>query len=692
MQSMTTNYFNAIDASVRRIKAKAELYNGDALVTTYTQNDAIKSIDIQRVGEDSKFFGIGITHRLNIKLRDVPREINITTANHFKISLGAVLSTGAIEYATFPNAFVTEVNRDENTNELSITAYDILNDAKKLVVNDLELLAPYTIKDVVNAVGAKIGASSVICGTNILNLIKTTKNYNGAIESNLTANSVNITSSSTGTYTFVGFKLEIPTGSYVLSGVANWDDDSYEANPKAIANISVYKKGTYDNRLNNFEMSWNSDTEGQRRFKEFVIEDNDLYDYYVNLYPTTTTGLNGRSVSFSNLMINKGQALLKYEPYLSVFDLEYPEGANFEGTETLFNVLTAASEVTQTVYYVNGDDDLVFKRLDHSGDAVKTIDKSRYITLDSGANRRLQTVCHATELGDNVSASLAEIGTIQYVRDNPFWDLRDDIDTLVNNALAAVGGMTINQFECEWRGDFSLEPGDKIALVTKDNKKANSYLLNDTITYDGGLVEKTEWSYSEQESATSNPTSLGEALKQTFARVDKANKQIELLTTETTTNTNAISSLQLNTSSILASVQNIETSTQEGLNSVHNDVNELTKKVEASITAEDVQIQIQSELSNGVSAVKTTTGFTFDETGLTIAKSESEMKTNIDEDGMSVFRGDDEVLTADNTGVIAYNLKARTYLIIGETSRFEDFTENGEERTGCFWIGETEVE
>lgn len=542
MQTMTTNYFNAIDSSVRRIKAKAELYNGNALVSTYTQDDAIKSIDIQRVGEDSKFFGIGITHRINIKLRDVPREINVTTDNHFKISLGAVLSTGATEYATFPKAFITEVNRDEKTNELSITAYDALKDTKELIVNDLELLAPYTIRDAVNAVGAKIGVS-----------------------------------------------VSIP-------------------------------------------------------------ED------------------------------------------LTEFDLEYPEGANFEGTETLQYVLTAASEVTQTIYYISGSDILIFKRLDHGGDAVKTIDKSRYITLDSGANRRLQTVCHATELGDNVSASMTEVGTTQYVRDNPFWDLRDDIDTLVNNALAAVGGMTINQFDCEWRGDISLEPGDKIALVTKDNKKANSYLLNDTITYDGGLVEKTEWNYSESETASSNPTSLGEALKQTFARVDKANKQIELLTTETTTNTNAISSLQLNTESILASVQNIEKSTQEGLNSVHNDVNELTKKVEASISAEDVQIQVKSELANGVTKVETTTGFTFDETGLTIAKSESEMKTNIDEDGMSVFRGNDEVLTADNTGVVAYNLKAKTYLIVGETSRFEDFTKNGEERTGCFWIGETEVE
>ena len=63
------------------------------------------------------------------------------------------------------------------------------------------------------------------------------------------------------------------------------------------------------------------------------------------------------------------------------------------------------------------------------------------------------------------------------------------------------------------------------------------------------------------------------------------------------------------------------------------------------------------------------------------------MTTNIDEDGMSVYRGEEEVLTADNQGVTAYNLHARTYLIVGTSSRFEDYEKDGETRTGCFWIG-----
>ena len=250
--------------------------------------------------------------------------------------------------------------------------------------------------------------------------------------------------------------------------------------------------------------------------------------------------------------------------------------------------------------------------------------------------------------------------------------------------------MTINQFDCEWRGDMAVEIGDKLALITKDNKTFNSYLLNDSISYNGALEQKTEWQYTDSEETESNPSTLGETLKQTYARVDKANKQIELLTSETTAHNSAISALQINTESINASVQNIEASTNAALESVSTDIETITKTVETKMTAEEVSIAIKNELDNGVSKVETSTGFKFDENGLTISKSGSEMETNVDEDGLSVYRDNEEVLTADNEGVKAYNLHARTYLIVGTTSRFEDYEKDGEKRTGCFWIGGAE--
>lgn len=398
---------------VRRVKAKALHYSNGALANTFTESNIIKSIEIQRVGEDSKFFGFGISHRLNIKLIDVNRELSFTTSDYFSVSIGLE------EYTQFPNMYITETNRDENTNELSITAYDLLDKSKKHTFSELTLTKPYTIADVVNAVAIFLGIS---------------------------------------------------------------------------ANI----------------------------------------------------------------------------PNLDVFNTNYPNGANFEGTESLYEVLTAAAEATQTIFYMNGSNTLVFKRLDVSGNPALTISKEDYITLDSGDNRRLQTVCHATELGDNVSASTTQIGTTQYVRDNPFWDLRDDIDTLVNNALSAVGNMTINQFSCEWRGNPLLEPGDKIALTTKDNQTVVSYLLNDTLTFDGSLHQKSEWNYEESEEDESNPSDLGKVLKQTYARVDKANKQVNILVSQVETNKSNISSLQLNTKSISATVESLETTTNSQVETINN--------------------------------------------------------------------------------------------------------------------------
>ena len=398
---------------VRRVKAKALHYSNGALANTFTENNRIKSIEIQRVGEDSKFFGFGISHRLNIKLIDVNRELNFTTSDYFSVSIGLE------EYTQFPDMYITETNRDENTNELSITAYDLLDKSKKHTFSELTLTKPYTIADVVNAVATFLGISATI-------------------------------------------------------------------------------------------------------------------------------------------------------PSLDVFNISYADGANFEGTESLYEVLTAAAEATQTIFYMNGSNTLVFKRLDISGDAALTITKEDYITLDSGDNRRLQTICSATELGDNVSASTTQIGTTQYVRDNPFWDLREDIDTLVDNALAAVGNMTINQFSCEWRGNPLLDPGDKIALTTKDNQTVISYLLNDTLTFDGSLSQKSEWNYEDSEEDESNPSDLGEVLKQTYARVDKANKQVNILVSQVETNKSNISSLQLNTESISATVESLEATTNSQVETINN--------------------------------------------------------------------------------------------------------------------------
>ena len=394
----------------------------------------------------------------------------------------------------------------------------------------------------------------------------------------------------------------------------------------------------------------------------------------------------------------------------TTFETTYPEGGNFDGTESVRIALNAVAEATQTIYYINNQWELVFQRLDKNAEPAYTIERGEYIDFLSGEARTISNIAHITELGDNTSTVGTDEGITQFIRNNPFWELREDIATLLDKALTNIGGLTINQFDATWFGNYLLEIGDKIALTTRDDKTITSFILDDTITFDGSLTQHTRWQYDENEGETAtNPITIGEAINQTYARVDKVNKRIELFTGELENNTQKIASLTLTTEAITAEVQRVEDETNQAISNLQltaedisasvsrvenyvddaiddiaDDVSTLTKEVEMKMTPEAVEIAIKKEIANGTSKVETSTGFTFDEEGLTIQKTGKNLSTQITEDGMTVYRDDSAVLIANNQGVKAQDLNATTYLIVGGRSRFENYESN---RTGCFWIG-----
>lgn len=510
---LNSTHKNELVSPARSIAGKVELYNGSTLLNTFSHTDALSSFTISRAG-DNKFFGFGVCQEIEVKLVDRKRTINIEKGNNLKISFIANKNT----VSPTPRFYVSEVQRDENTNELTVKAYDIIYKAKEHTVSELNLKAPYTISDVVSAIA----------------------------------------------------------------------------------------------------------------------------------------GLLGVSVSFN-------------VKTMDAFNTEYPVGANFDGAETLREVLDAIAEATQTIYYVNNSNVLIFKHLDITGDPVLIITKADYFTLESKSVRTLSDICSATELGDNVTTTTGNEGETQYVRDNPFWELREDIAELLEAAIAVVGGAALSQFTCQWRANYLLEPGDKIGITAKDDNTVISYLLNDNYTYNGGLSADTSWDYKENNGESAdNPSTLGGALKKTFARVDKVNKEIEIVAGET-------SAIKMTTDNITASVVKLD-----------DDMTDLISKVNTKMSAEDVSISIQTALEEGVERVTTTTGFTFNEEGLHINKTDSEITTSITENGMTIYKSNTDVLVADNLGVRAEDLHATTFLIIGNNSRLEDYNSN---RTGCFWIG-----
>lgn len=532
MITADTSYSDMLVSPARELKGRVELYDGSTLLNTFNYDDALVSFEINRAGEEGKFFGYGICQMLTVVLNDIERAINISKENKLEVAIGV----GSDYLYPTPVFFVDDIQRDENTNQLTITAYDAIYRANYKKLSEVTLPTSYTIEAFTNACAALLGMP----------------------------------------------------------------------------------------------------------------------------------------VKFENVI---GGA----------FDTLYEDGANFSGGETVRDALNDVAEATQTIYFMNNNWELTFKRLDKDGDPVLNVDKSQYFTLNSRTDCNLEKIVSTTELGDNVYVETGVTGVAQYIRDNAFWSLREDLDELLTAALGIVGGLTINQFDCEWRGNPLLEITDKVSFVTKDDQIIYTYLLNDVITYNGGLKQHSQWTFADNKTEDLEaPITLKEALNHTYAKVDKINREITLVASNVEANAESISSLSLTTEDITASVQQVETTIQEGLDSINGELTTLSQRVDLGITAEDVQIAINNELSNGIDKVTTSTGYTFDQDGLTVSKSDSEITTTISEDGMNVSRSGEVVLTANNEGVQAEDLHATTYLIIGLNSRFEDYLDN---RTGCFFIG-----
>ena len=105
------------------------------------------------------------------------------------------------------------------------------------------------------------------------------------------------------------------------------------------------------------------------------------------------------------------------------------------------------------------------------------------------------------------------------------------------------------------------------------------------------------------------------------------------------------------------------------------------------IDSDSISIAVSKLLTDGVTSVRTETGYTFDADGLWISKLGQEIINRIDNTGMYVSRSGDVVFQANADGVEAENVKVRKYLIIGNHSRIEDFTDSaGVDYTACFWV------
>lgn len=370
------------------------------------------------------------------------------------------------------------------------------------------------------------------------------------------------------------------------------------------------------------------------------------------------------------------------------------QAPNFTSEDNLATVLAQIAEASGSICmatrrYTNGSSFLStgskihFRPVDR--EYVDEITPDLYMELSLGREETLSDLVHRTELGDN--SFYGNEGYTQVMRENAFLTVSegDYLGAFMTGIANKTIGITASDFHIKWKGTPLYEPGDKIRIHRADGTYRDVVVYDEILTYNGGLSSTLSFTLNESEKWQARPSKIAGTVRQTSAKVDKVNNEIVLMSRVDESLIQQLSELKINSDIISAEVTATEQNVTNLVNSMESQIDTLTKKVGLAITSDDFAINVQKTLSDGVTSVNTTTGFTFDEIGLTIDKTGSEMSTTITEDGMKVFREGEAVLIANNIGVEAINLYATTFLTIGTNSRMENFDGN---RTACFWIGE----
>ena len=234
------------------------------------------------------------------------------------------------------------------------------------------------------------------------------------------------------------------------------------------------------------------------------------------------------------------------------------------------------------------------------------------------------------------------------------------------NGAERLYGLEYTPIETETPGHPWLRGYELLEITDMEGNVKYTYAFNRTIKYTGHI--KTELASVADTKASSTfayRRSVLRELKDVKIQVDKQEGLITLLNSTTKVLEDGITTLEQKVAQTVTDAYT-KTEIQEIISGVSND-------------------------GTVVSSVTTTAG-TLDKNGLTIEQSEAETKTNINANGMIITSTtgieDDDQLIVNSDGMIAKNVKIKTYLNVGEHSRMEDYTHtDGTNGTGMFWTG-----
>lgn len=252
-------------------------------------------------------------------------------------------------------------------------------------------------------------------------------------------------------------------------------------------------------------------------------------------------------------------------------------------------------------------------------------------------------------------------------------------EDFIDDLFLRVSGLEYYTYELTSFGIGYIDFLDMFLIENNDGERFPVIMLQDSLKITQGVIEDSSSEFpSETKTEYAAASKTDRVVAKTILRVDKQEQEINALVQSVD---GASAQININAETIQQIIQSVSLFESE----VENENEILSQKVSTlEQKAEGVDIFIEDIQQNGINKITTTTGYSFGADGLDISKTDSEMSTRITEDGMTVDRNDEPVLTANSDGVNAMNITVRQYLTIGTNSRFEDYDYD---RTGCFYVG-----
>lgn len=214
-----------------------------------------------------------------------------------------------------------------------------------------------------------------------------------------------------------------------------------------------------------------------------------------------------------------------------------------------------------------------------------------------------------------------------------------------------------------------IAPGDILSVTDVNGKIFTTWVMKKTAN---GQRDTLECTGSHRRDSTTAVNDLG--FRALSGKVLNLRTDVDGMMVENQNTLGKLARVELDLEGIRSRVESQETASH----GVRTAVSTLTQ------TADSLQLQLQTIREDGIQKVKTQMGYTFDDKGLQISRSDSDMANRLDHTGMYVTRNGQILLQANNQGVIAKDVSVGNYLIVGENARFEDY---GGSRTACYYLG-----